>query len=136
MVSSFPERSACCISRCHSCSFSASSWSSLGEHGARTGTGGHGLAAREMEAQAPGKPYLLVSMRRWQSCATSAVGACREGSGSAPVLGLVLSPELVLSCWGWLLGLDSLGGTGSLSLVSLVPPRQLAFSPRSGGQRW
>lgn len=97
--------------------------------GAQTGTPGD-------RGQGPAKPYLPVSMRRWQSCVTSAEDVCREGRGSAWVLGLVLSPEVVLSCWGGLLGMDSLGGMGSsLSLVSLVPsiPGLPAFSPRSVG---
>lgn len=58
VVASSLERSACCISRCHSCSFSASSWSSLGESRAQTGTGGggHSVAAGDMETQGPVKP--------------------------------------------------------------------------------
>lgn len=94
------------------------------------GGGGHGLA------QGPVKPYLPVSVRSWQSCATSTEGACREGRGSTLVLGPVLSPELVLPCWARFLGVDSLCSMGSLSpLVSLVlsPPRQPAFGPRSVG---
>jgi len=156
-VSPSPERSTRCISRCHSCSFSASSWSSLGRaelglasRGAQTGIwggtdwhlAGHRLASGEMEAQGAAKPHLPVSVRRWQSCATSAEGARGEGRGSARVLGPVLSPglvpspELVLSRWWWLLGVDSLGSAGSSSsLVSLVPSlaRQLVCSPRSAG---
>lgn len=93
--------------------------------GTRGGTGG---------AQRCAKPYLSVSVRRRQSCATSA-------EPPSPGLGPVLSPELVLlvlSHGVWLLGTESLGGVGSsLSPVSLSPAScsPLAVIPRSGGQR-
>lgn len=103
-----------------------------GRAGTQTGSWGHGVAPGGAQRRA--KPYLSVSVRRRQSCATSA-------EPPSPGLGPVLSPELVLlvlSHGVWLLGTESLGGVGSsLSPVSLSPAScsPLAVIPRSGGQR-